>query len=201
MKVCETLNDFQMVLGVCPCCSDVFRLADCKMETSTFSSDEDEFSKVKDERRIVEKMEDQLRRQIETLGLYEEDINAKMAEFKKDAKESGRKEAKERLKKIDPQFSGKDIDPQDVRVLFDPVEYVVFSNMSGEGLDKIKLLGREPKSAIEEKVLKSIDETIVRGDVDFQVISVDEDGEVACDKDAPKPMKSRKKGSSFPVAI
>lgn len=199
--ICETLNEFQMVLGICPCCGDVFRLADCKMEAASFSSDEDEFTKIRADKRKMDFMGSRLREDLEILVSYEEDINTQLTASKKEAKEAGRKEAKQRLKKIDPIFSGRDIDPQDVRVLFNPVEYVVFSQMSGEGLDKIELISRDPQSSIEEKVCRSIEETVVRGDIDFQVVTVSEDGDIDCDKGVPKPPTPRKRRSPFPMTV
>jgi len=200
MKICQTLNDFQMVLVICPCCGDISRLADCRMETSTFSSDVDELSELMQERKSVEFLSAELRRNLDLLVSDETEISEKLSEAKKEAKEAGRKDAKLKLLKIDPHFSGRDIDPQDVRVLFDPIEYVVFSRMTGDGLDKIELIGREPKSSQEEKVCRSIDETITRGDVDFEVLNVNESGGVDCDKGASKPVRSKRKRTSLSLA-
>jgi len=189
-----------MLLGICPCCGDVFRVADSKMETSSFTSDVDDYSEIQTEKRRLDIMGSKLREAMDILTAYEEDIGYQLSEAKKEARIKGRLDAKFNLKKIDPYFAAQKIDPQDVRLLFDPVEFVVFSEMNGKGMEDIRLLSREPQTKAEEKICRSIEETVVRGDIDFQIVTVDGIGGVTCDSGDPKPRKPTKK-KSFSVTI
>jgi predicted Holliday junction resolvase-like endonuclease len=82
------------------------------------------------------------------------------------------------LKKLDPIFSGRKIDPQDVKVIFDPVEYIVFDGIHKEKIKKIKLIGRKPKSKKEENIEKSINKAIKQGDYNFKVLRIDKNGNI-----------------------
>jgi predicted Holliday junction resolvase-like endonuclease len=170
------------------------------METSSFTSDVDDFSEIQLEKRKLDILGSKLREDLDILSSYEEDIGSQLSEAKREARLMGRIDAKLKLQKIDPFFSSRKIDPQDVRVLFDPIEYVVFTEMNGAGLEDIQLMSREPRSSSEEKICRSIEETVTRGDIDFQVVTVEEDGKVACDRGGIKPVKPRKRRSVALVA-
>jgi predicted Holliday junction resolvase-like endonuclease len=89
----------------------------------------------------------------------------------------GRRRAKKRLRKIDPTFSGREIDPQDVKVLFDPVEYLIFHGLNSDrGVDFVEFVSRVPTSRSQESIVKSIDKTIRAGDVGFETLHMKDDG-------------------------
>jgi predicted Holliday junction resolvase-like endonuclease len=68
------------------------------------------------------------------------------ASLREKAAAAGLRTAKKLLKKIDPVFSGGGYDPHDVKVIFDPVPYVVFSGMSRGQIRDIVLLARPPET-------------------------------------------------------
>jgi predicted Holliday junction resolvase-like endonuclease len=84
------------------------------------------------------------------------------------------------LRKIDPIFTGRNIDTQDVKTIFDPVDFVVFDKMNSESgiIQGIEFIALEPKSKKREIVLKSIDKAIDRGFLDFKVVRVDKEGRI-----------------------
>ena len=47
-------------------------------------------------------------------------------------------------------FSGAGYDPQDVKVIFDPVTYVIFHGMSGNNLEEIVLMANPPEDGATE---------------------------------------------------
>src|SRR6266852_9500401 len=75
--------------------------------------------------------------------------------------------------------SGAGYDPQDVKVIFSPVTYVVFDGMSQRNLNKIELLVRPAQNRAAERVQNSIEQAINRGNVEFRTLRVDNAGSVS----------------------
>jgi predicted Holliday junction resolvase-like endonuclease len=82
------------------------------------------------------------------------------------------------LKRVDPVFCGSGLDPQDVKVIFDPVEYVVFDGLSGERLRRILLMGEPPASKKQEKVHRSLASAVRKGNMEFLTLRVTKEGTV-----------------------
>ena len=89
---------------------------------------------------------------------------------------AGLRKAKRLLRKIDPVFSGAGYDPQDVKVIFDPVTYVVFDGMSKGALSEITLLATPPADSATEDLQSSIARTIKNGNFEFKTLLVDNEG-------------------------
>jgi predicted Holliday junction resolvase-like endonuclease len=83
------------------------------------------------------------------------------------------------LRKIDPIFGGSGYDPQDVKVVFNPVAYVVFDGMSQGKVTKVQLLATPPQNRISEQVQSSIEQTVSRGNLEFRTLRVDNRGRVS----------------------
>ena len=83
------------------------------------------------------------------------------------------------MRKIDPVFSGAGYDPQDVKVIFNPVTYVIFDGMSQRELRKVQLLARPPQNRVTERIQSSIEQTVNRGNVEFRTLRVDNCGRVS----------------------
>src|SRR5438046_1595160 len=120
-----TFRELGHILGVCPCCGNMFYLS----ETRPYLSG-------KQPRSIV----DQLRAAERRLECQEERLDLIESALREKAAAAGLRTAKRLLKKIDPVFSGAGYDPHDVKVIFDPVTYVVFNGMSRRRLRDIVLL-------------------------------------------------------------
>jgi predicted Holliday junction resolvase-like endonuclease len=86
------------------------------------------------------------------------------------------------LKKIDPTFSGKDVDPQDVKAIFHPVEYVVFHGLCSVGVQTIEFVSRAPTNRNQEVLVRSIDSVVRNGDVEFETLRMDGDGSFEIEK-------------------
>ena len=77
-----------------------------------------------------------------------------------------------------PVFSGSGIDPQDVKVISDPVQYVVFDGMNGKGLRRVVLVAAELRSCAQEKAVESIGRTTRKSHTEFASLRVTGDGAV-----------------------
>ena len=154
-------SEFAHILGICPLCGALFRLGDVRP-----------YLKGKRPHSILDDLdaaEARIDRAMERLDEQEEMLRAR-------AKLAGRRQAKKQLRKIDPIFSGSNLDPQDVRVIFDPVEYVVFDGMQREYLRRILLLSHPPANREVERVQTSVSRAIGKGNVDFKTLRVTAEG-------------------------
>jgi predicted Holliday junction resolvase-like endonuclease len=162
-EIADLFGQFSWIMAICPNedCEQLFRLSDAR----PFLKDK----RPKSALDAIEAEEERISRAIERLEEKESLLREK-------ARAAGLKQAKLRLRKIDPIFSGTKLDPQDVKIIFDPVEYVVFDGMSEDRMSRILLLGHEPKSNQGERVLKSISSSIRSGNIAFKTLRVLEDG-------------------------
>ena len=152
------------ILCVCPECNDLFYLSEARPYLSG-----------KQPQSVIDK----LRAEESRLERAEEKLNEIENALRETAAKAGLRAAKKALKKIDPVFSGAGYNPHDVRVIFDPVTYVVFNGMGNGRLCEIVLLGRPPESSRAERVQKSIRSAIKKGNLEFKTLHVGKDGSVA----------------------
>lgn len=172
----EVIDGAQEVLGICPCCGDIFRLVEAKF---IFPKRKTRPSEYLD----VEELEAQLSAGEVRLSLQEERFEDGLEAKRETLRALGRKQAKQRLRRIDPVFSGRKVDPQDVRVVFDPVEFVVFHGLNaGPDLSHIELVSRVPVTKNEETVADAIGKTIRNGNVDFETLQLDGEGRFRVEK-------------------
>jgi predicted Holliday junction resolvase-like endonuclease len=153
------------ILAVCPCeeCRELFYLSEARP-----------FLQGKQPHSIV----DRLRAEEHRLDAAEEKLLQLEGALREKAARAGLKTTKKLLKKIDPVFSGAGYDPQDVKVIFDPVTYVVFDGMSDGNISDIALLARPPEDVSTERLQKSIASVIKTGNFEFKTLHVDNEGTV-----------------------
>jgi predicted Holliday junction resolvase-like endonuclease len=166
----QTIDGMQEILAICPCCGDIFRLVEGKFIFPKARPRTCEYLDLV----VLEKM---FNEEYDRLNLAEERFDNKLENKRQELKELGRKKAKRKLKKIDPNFSGRNINPQDVKVIFNPIEYIIFHGLNSiNGVDFIELISREPDSKAQEYIVKSIGKTLKNGDVEFETLHMREDG-------------------------
>jgi predicted Holliday junction resolvase-like endonuclease len=159
-----TFDELGHILGVCPCCGDLFYLS----ETRPYLAGKQPHSVV-----------DQIRAAEYRLERVEEKLAEIEADLRDQAAIAGLRTAKKLLKKIDPVFSGAGYDPHDVKVIFHPVTYVVFNGMSQGRVRDIVLLAKTPENKASEQIQASIGRALRSGNVEFKTLHVDNDGQVA----------------------
>ena len=170
------IDEFQCIYGFCKCCGEIFRLADAKLKFPSATLKTDPFFKLK-------LLDSKVAKQQASLSSYEEKMDKAYAQAKERARTKGRKLAKQQLRKIDPIFSGRNIDPQDVKTIFDPVDFVVFDKMNSDSgvIRMVEFIALDPGSKKREFILKSIDKAIERGRLNFKIIRVGTGGEIECE--------------------
>jgi predicted Holliday junction resolvase-like endonuclease len=163
----QTLLFFQyqrQIFGICTCCGDFFRLSDCKVYQEA-KAPTDWLDKIeKDERRM---------------DLEEEKLAEVLEELKQAARERGRKTASKMVKEVDMVFYPQKLNPDDAKVIFHPVDYVVFNGMKEnktEGLDSILLLDGEKRTTEGKQIQKSIMKAVDKGNYEWITLRVENDG-------------------------
>jgi predicted Holliday junction resolvase-like endonuclease len=156
-------RELGQILGVCPCCGELFYLSEARPYLDG---------------KRPHSMIDGLRVAERRLENAEQALNDAEQELRQKAALSGLRTAKKLLKNIDPVFSDAGYDPQDVKVIFNPVTYVVFEGMSKNKLKTISLLAKEPEDKLTERVQSSIGKAIKSGNVEFKTLHVDREGKV-----------------------
>jgi predicted Holliday junction resolvase-like endonuclease len=151
-------QEMKQIYGFCPRCGELFRLSDAALYT-VGAPPKTAFDVVDASRQRVE----------QAIDRFEEVKDA----LRERAVRAGQRQARERLRQIAPSFSERGIDPQDVKVLFDPVDYVAFRGLNGRGVRAIELIDRAPDSARREGIQTSIDKAISRGHVEWRTIHID----------------------------
>lgn len=165
----QTLLFFQyqrQIFGICTCCGDFFRLSDCKI-----------YQDGKAPTDWLDKLDKEERK----LDLQEQKIDENLEILKEQAREKGRITANKLVKQVDKVFHPQKLNPDDAKVIFHPVDYVVFNGMKdsqAEGLKNILLLDSDKKSTEGKKIQKSIIKTIDKGNYEWITLRVDNDGGV-----------------------
>lgn len=110
-EVLDFYSTLRHVFGVCPYCSEIFRISDCKL-----------FQRKKPEIDWKEKIDNEIKR----LDLLEEKLNEKIMATREAARIVGRKSADKLIRKLDTIFSPLRLDCNDCKVIFHPVDFIVF---------------------------------------------------------------------------
>lgn len=165
----QTVDGLQELLAVCPCCGEIFRVVEAKFLFPRKPPRRCEYEE------LVE-TEERLSRSQERLDMERERFDRRLEERRARLTERGRAMAKRRLRKIDPVFSAKNIDPQDVKAIFDPIEYIIFHGLSADDLELVELVSRSPENRAQETLAKSIDDVVRKGHVEFETLRMRDDG-------------------------
>ena len=100
--------------------------------------------------------------------------------LREQAQSAGRREASRRLKQVAAFFRSNRIELGDLKLLFHPVDYVVFRGLSDGRCTAVELLDREPASRAHERLQRSIQRTIDAGRCHWITMQIGDDGQVNC---------------------
>lgn len=166
MNFVGVFNQLKRIYGICPCCGEPFRLSDTALYTKTAPA-----------KTLFEKMDDERAR----LERCAERFDAREAEIREEARRLGQMEARRRLREIAPFFVARKIDPQDVKLLFHPVEYVVFRGMQTDRCASVDFIDHPARSRERERIQRSLNHAIKAGNLEWQTFRIGDDGRVVRD--------------------
>jgi predicted Holliday junction resolvase-like endonuclease len=117
--------------------------------------------------------------ELEEIARRAEKFDEQVAELREAEVRAGQRQATRKLKAIAPFFSARGVDPQDVKVLFDPIDYIVFRGLNADaGVKALELVDRAPDSARREKVRESLRKVIAKGAVEWATYRIDPEGRI-----------------------
>lgn len=165
MNTVRLFQDFQRLYGFCPCCGEPFRLSDATL-----------FYRAPRPRTAW----DELDAERDRLARAEERLLEDAARLRERAKQDGRKEMERRLYGLIEFFRTQRIALRDMKLLFHPVDYVVFRGLSEGKCTGVEFLDGEPSSAAHERLQRSIEKTVEAGEYSWITMRIENDGRVSC---------------------
>ena len=101
------------------------------------------------------------------------------AQTREIAREKGRKAAMASTKKIDTIFTPNNYNADDAKVMFHPVDFLIFNGMKEKNsIDNLVLFDREVKEAAQKALQKSVEKTVEKENYEWITMQVSEDGSV-----------------------
>ena len=153
----------RQIFGVCTCCGEIFRLSDANVYIK---------------KKPVPDWLDKFEKSNVRLDKAEEKINLEEGETREIAREKGRAAAMKTTKKIDPIFYPNKYNPDDVKVMFHPVDFVIFNGMKKNDITNLVLFDREVKERNQKTLQKSIEKTVSKENYEWITMHVSNDGRV-----------------------
>lgn len=161
----QLLKFFQLqrqIFGVCPHTGNVFRLSDCHIY-------------------VKKKPEPDWLQQIEAaqvkISNAEEKLNEKEEAIREKARIAGRSEATKMVRKIDKIFHPLKLNPDDSKVIFHPVDYIVFNGMK-TGQMKNLILMDKAKGKSDKRLQQSIQKVVEKKNYEWITLRVEENGNI-----------------------
>ncbi len=167
MKNDSLLKLFQLqrqIFGVCPHTGNLFRLSDCHI-----------YTKKKPKPDWMQQIEGSQKK----IDRASEKLDEKEASIRETAREEGRKQAGIHVRKIDKIFHPRKLDPDDSKVLFHPVDFVVFNGMKKGVIKNLIILDKSRKNIAEKNLQKSISKTIDKERYEWITLRVDDSGRIS----------------------
>jgi predicted Holliday junction resolvase-like endonuclease len=166
-EVLEFYSSLRHIFGVCPCCGEIFRLSNCKL-----------YQKKKPEIDWKEELD----KKIQQLDKLEEKILENIEATREAARTLGRQHADRIVRKIDKVFVPLKLNCNDCKVIFHPVDFIVFNGMNNNNGDcsikEIALLDKDNKSGHYLTIQKSIESIIVNENYDWLTLRVQNNGQI-----------------------
>lgn len=108
-----------------------------------------------------------------------EGLLARQKEMKRAAKAKAEKQVLPgKLRKIAPAFYTMRINPRDIRVISDPIDFVNFEGMSVEQTKRIVLLDEIKNQSFRKDLQRSVESVVNHDRYDWEILRIDDDGNV-----------------------
>jgi len=152
----------RQIFGICPHSGMFFRLSDCRIFRRARSTPD---------------WLDELTRLRGGLDQAELALDDREEEIRERARKKGRRQASAHIRRIDVVFGPRRLNPDDARVLFHPVDYIVFKGLNKGQVKSVLLLDRT-RSSDSNLIHKSIQTTVEKGRYEWKTVRVMPDGAV-----------------------
>lgn len=155
----EEFQEFRKILCACPCCNQFARVSDLRLivkgpGTMTWL--------------------DSFEKQLLALSKKEMKFQEEEGELRELAREKGRKEAKKYVNKaLSPSFKALKYDVDDVKPIFNPIDFLVFKGMNKKDqIDEIIMLSGKCNNAPLTTLRNQVKKAITKKNYDWQVARI-----------------------------
>lgn len=156
---------FQRICGICPCCGEVFRLSDATLYYRA-QPPRTPWDDLRQAEHVVQRAEDRLDNERQALRMK--------------AKEAGWREMRKRLRSLTAFYRTQRIELEDLKLIFDPVDYVAFRGMSQERCSAVEFIDCQPTNRKQERLQTSLQKTLKSGNYSWITMRLTDDGRVQC---------------------
>jgi predicted Holliday junction resolvase-like endonuclease len=156
-------KEMKQLYGFCPCCGEPFRLSDVDLYTKT-PPPHTPFD-------TIAAQEARLDQQVQKFGEQEREI-------RQAATRRGQQKAARQLRKLSPYLYDRAANANDVKVIFDPVEYLVFHGLTKKRCTLIELVDHPAETSQREQAQQSIESAIKAGNIEWQTFRVQANGTI-----------------------
>jgi predicted Holliday junction resolvase-like endonuclease len=163
MNVVAFFHESKQILGICPCCGEIFHLSEATL-----------YTKEPPPRTAFDALESEQRNLEQAITKFEEKEDA----LREKAVAKGQRAAEKRVNAVAGPFVARKIKLQDVKVIFDPVEFVAFRGMTDGLVDRVALIDRPASSTSQEKLQASVAKAVKAGNYEWNVLRITADGQV-----------------------
>jgi predicted Holliday junction resolvase-like endonuclease len=175
----------QHIFGICPCCTNVFQLSECAISVKGKKITIPEVKEITNLQNQVARLEERigdldgkLYDQQDKYTELEQEIKDMESHVTKRYRNAGRKQALKQISKVDKVFTKRNIDPRDIRLIFNPVEYVAFNGLTEQEVQSISFVTKQMQNSRQEIAINSLEKTIKSGNLEFVIIRIDENGQI-----------------------
>lgn len=160
----NSFQQFQNILVICPECGVIHRLSDLKLSYRG---------------RVKRTWLDDLREMEFKMQKKEEKFQSEREAIKAKEKEKHQKKIPQMIKKCIPFISSKGYYPQDLKTIFDPIDFVIFDGMTlKDDVEKVVFLDGPAKTKKRENTQNSMQQAIKKGNYDWRLVRLSNDGKI-----------------------
>jgi len=162
----EFYSSLRHIFGICKNCNNIFRVGDCEL-----------YQKKKPEVDWKSKLDNE----IASLERIEEKLLDKIELAKESARQRGRSDADRLVKKIDPVFSPLKLNPNDAKVIFHPIDFIVFNGMNTneKTIKNLIMLDNKNKKNEYKTLQNSIANAVNASRYEWLTLRVNENGTIS----------------------
>ena len=122
---------------------------------------------------------DKLEKSRKKIDKQEENLFAKESEMRANARIEGKKLAYKTARKVDKIFTPRKLNPDDCKVVFHPVDYVVFNGMKKNDIKNLVILDRKIKSPKNRGLQNSIRNSVEKKNYEWLTLRVQRNGSIS----------------------
>lgn len=158
---------YRKVFCECPECGTVFRLSDAQIQSAARPST-DWLSKINAD---IRGLEAKIQRAEEQFKRKREEVVARQ-------RKKSEREVATKVARIVPNFKQVAGNTRDIKVIGHPVKFVSFDGKDEGEVKRIRFIDYPPGSKTQERMLRSIEKTLRKGNVEWKTLRIDESGRV-----------------------